>query len=52
MPAMMSTPKTTGSETISARFVRLCAPGAALELGVGVAIGVALKSECAATGNG
>lgn len=48
----MSTPKTTGREIIRARFAGLLGPGVAVELGVGVAMGVELKIVFATTGNG
>ena len=52
MPPMMKTPKTTGRATMRPRFAGLCGPATAVELGVGVAMGVELKIVFAATGNG
>jgi len=48
----MRTLNTTGRATISARFVGFEGPATAVELGVGVAMGVELKIVSAGTGNG
>lgn len=49
---MIRTPKTTGRAMRSGRLAGFRAPGFAVELGVGVAIGVELKIVLAGTGNG
>jgi hypothetical protein len=48
----MTTLNTTGRATISARFAGFEGPATAVELGVGVAMGVELKIVSAGTGNG
>jgi hypothetical protein len=52
MLAMIRTPKTTGREMMSARLAGFCGAGFAVELGVGVAMGVELKIVFARTGKG